>query len=430
MNLKELSALVRQQIGQADTSTALQTLLEFLQQSPRHKAFLGIALNAQALFHRTREKELKGTVTQEQASANNSVVNDTIIQVLDQLESGAASPKGFNPKVVTQRIQTWQLVVTGVIAVAVISLVVFFLRKDQVETACPGFPEPSQLDVLLLPFQNLSEGELKPELGIKDRLEKYCTEYRLQTNVRVFDSYFERPGAQLPDFNLAGSIGAECDAGLIIWGTAERLADGRIDVSSKFKFLGKGEQFELQKIQLQGETQIDTIRSISTISREGNITRDIEELVRIIFGLVAHDQGQHEAAIAALKPADTSNVDTANILLTQMVLADSYLSLDQPEKAQNCYNRVLKVHPDYKLALNNQAFIQLQNKKPEVAERLFTKIIQLDSTNVQALLGRATARIEMDKKIKAEADLRRAKEIDPQVRVPLVTRLKVMREER
>ncbi|MBK6903266.1 MAG: tetratricopeptide repeat protein [Saprospirales bacterium] len=156
----------------------------------------------------------------------------------------------------------------------------------------------------------------------------------------------------------------------------------------------------------------------------------MEDLVKIIFGLVAHDQGNHEAAIASLKPADTSNVDTANIILTQMVLADSYLSLGQPEKAQKCYNRVLKVHPEYKLALNNQAFIQLENKNPKEAEKLFTKIIQLDSTNTQALAGRAAARIEMKQEIKAEEDVKRIREIDPKARFPVLEKVKVLRDER
>ncbi len=437
MDLSSLSTLIRQQIGQAETAAALKTLLAFLQGNPKHKAFYNIALNIQSLYSRTLQKELKGAVTQEQASVNYTLVNDSIIQLLDQIESGASIPKGFDPKVRAQRMQIWQLILTGVIALVAVGALFFFLRKDQVQTACPDFPEPSQLDVLLIPFVNLSEGELKPEYGIKERLEKYCADYKLNTHVRVYDSYFQRAEAQLPDFNLAGSIASECQAGLIIWGTAERLANGRIDCTSKFKFLGKGEKFELQKIQFdlknirfEGETQVDTILSISTISREGNVTKDVEDLVKIIFGLVAHDQGNHEAAIASLKPADTSNVDTANIILTQMVLADSYLSLGQPEKAQKCYNRVLKVHPEYKLALNNQAFIQLENKNPREAEKLFTKIIQLDSTNTQALAGRAAARIEMKQEIKAEEDVKRIREIDPKARFPVLEKVKVLRDER
>ncbi len=437
MDLSSLSTLIRQQIGQAETAAALKTLLAFLQGNPKHKAFYNIALNIQSLYSRTLQKELKGAVTQEQASVNYTLVNDSIIQLLDQIESGASIPKGFDPKVRAQRMQLWQLILTGIIALVAVGALFFFLRKDQVQTACPDFPEPSQLDVLLIPFVNLSEGELKPEYGIKERLEKYCADYKLNTHVRVYDSYFQRAEAQLPDFNLAGSIASECQAGLIIWGTAERLANGRIDCTSKFKFLGKGEKFELQKIQFdlknirfEGETQVDTILSISTISREGNITKDVEQLVAILFGLLAHDQGNHEAAIASLKPADTSNVDTANIILTQMVLADSYLSLGQPEKAQKCYNRVLKVHPEYKLALNNQAFIQLENKNPKEAEKLFTKIIQLDSTNTQALAGRAAARIEMKQEIKAEEDVKRIREIDPKARFPVLEKVKVLRDER
>ncbi|MBK8490839.1 MAG: hypothetical protein IPL49_08070 [Saprospirales bacterium] len=254
MNLQELSSLVRQQIGQAETAKALQSLVSFLQQSPRHKAFLGVALNIQALFSRTQQKEIKGTLTQEQASANYNIVNDSIIQVLDQLEQGLTSPKGFNPKVQTQRLQVWQVALTGIIAIGIIALVFLFLRQNgakPVNIACPGFSQPSQLDVLLLPFLNLSEGELKPEYTIKERLEKYCGDYQLNTQVRVFDEYYQRPDAELPNFNLAEEIGSECQAGLIIWGTAERLANGRIDLTSKFKFLGKGDQFALQQIQFE-----------------------------------------------------------------------------------------------------------------------------------------------------------------------------------
>ena len=427
MNLQELSTLIRQQIGQADSAGALQSLVSFLQQSPRHKAFLGIALNIQALFNRTREKELKGTLTQEQASANYNIVNDSIIQVLDQLEQGLTRPKGFNPKVQTQRLQVWQVVLTGVIAVGILAVVYLLWRPADEPIAtiqCPGFTQPAQLNVLLLPFLNLSEGELKPEYAIKDRLEKYCGEYRLSTQVRVFDEYYQRPDAELPNFDLAGQVGAECQAGLIVWGTAERLANGRIDLTSKFKFLTGGDQFALQKIQFEGETTVDTILSISSIGRQGDITKDIENLVLTLFGLVAHEEGKHDAAIAALEQTKASQgQDTANVLLTQMILADSYLATDQPDKALQSYDRVLEVHPDYTLARNNRGFLLLREKKLNDAVLDFTNIIERQPDNKEALIARSAVLMELRETEKAKLDQAKVRQIDPDVRFPVLKKV-------
>ncbi|MBK6903267.1 MAG: hypothetical protein IPH04_10780 [Saprospirales bacterium] len=200
MDLSSLSTLIRQQIGQAETAAALKTLLAFLQGNPKHKAFYNIALNIQSLYSRTLQKELKGAVTQEQASVNYTLVNDSIIQLLDQIESGASIPKGFDPKVRAQRMQIWQLILTGVIALVAVGALFFFLRKDQVQTACPDFPEPSQLDVLLIPFVNLSEGELKPEYGIKERLENIAP---ITSSIPIFGSMIPIFSAPKPSSRIS-----------------------------------------------------------------------------------------------------------------------------------------------------------------------------------------------------------------------------------
>lgn len=421
MDLSTVSPQIRQLIGQAETAEALKSLVAFLQQTPKYKAFLGVALNIQSEYTRTKIKELKGTVTPDEVSRNLSMVNDAILQVLDQLEKGMTRPEGFDPKVQTHRFQVWQLGLMGVIALGIIALVVLMLRPDRdiIDTECPGFPGSSELNVLLLPFLNYSEGGLKPEYAIKERLEKYCQEYQVKTNIRVYDAYYQRKDAELPDTALARMVGDECQAGLIIWGTVERLSNERFDLSSRFRFLVGGEQFALQKIQLEGETQVDTVRSISSISRGDILTKDIEDLVLTLFGLVAHEQGNHRAAIASLEQTKTSKgQDTSNVLLTQMILADSYLSTQQPEKALDSYNRVLEVHPDYKLARNNHGYLLLRNKKYDEAVKDFSNILQQDPNNKQALVGRAIAYAELKDMTKAREDIKTVRDIDPDIRLP------------
>jgi tetratricopeptide (TPR) repeat protein len=307
------------------------------------------------------------------------------------------------------------------------------LREDggeTVDTSCPGFTQPAELNVLLLPFLNLSEGELKPEYAIKDRLEKYCGEYQVPTQVRVYDNYYLRPNAQLPDFPLAGRLGSECHAGLIVWGTAERLPNGRIDVTSKFKFLGADDHFTLQKIQFEGETSVDTILSISSIGRQGNITKDIEELVLTLFGLVAHERGNHEAAIASLEQTQTAQGrDTANVLLTQMILADSYLATKQPDKALQSYDRVLQAHPDYNLARNNRGFLLLQTKKFKEAVNDFSNILEQKPEDKEARIARAAAYLELKEADKAERDIQVIKRDDPAIKLPVLKNLQTIRKE-
>jgi tetratricopeptide (TPR) repeat protein len=425
MNLSTAASRIRQHIGQADTAGALQTLIDFLQQSPRHKAFHDAALNVQALFQRTRLHEMKGAITHEQASANYNLVNDSVLQLLGQLEQGLKAPQGLDQKIRSYRFQNWQLTLTGIAALGILALVYLLLPKNEIPALpqCPPFPETTKLNVLLLPFLNLSDGGLKPEYAIKDRLEKYARDYRLSAQVKVYDAYFQLPGAEVPDFDLAGQVGAECQAGLIIWGAVERLSTGRIDISSKFKFIGQEEFFALRKLRLEGETQIDTALSISSISRQGDITRDIEDIVLTLFGLAAHEQGAHEAAIAALRQTQAAQGrDSANVLLTQTILADSYLATNQAEKALESYDRVIEVHPDYNLARNNRGLLLLRTAKPEAAAEDFSNIISRHPDNTEALIGRAAAYTEMKETLKARKDIDRVRIIDPDAKLPILRR--------
>ncbi|MBK8490841.1 MAG: tetratricopeptide repeat protein [Saprospirales bacterium] len=108
------------------------------------------------------------------------------------------------------------------------------------------------------------------------------------------------------------------------------------------------------------------------------------------------------------------------MLLTQMVLADSYLATQQPEKAMASYDRVLEVHPDYTLARNNRGFLLLRDKKLDEAVLDFSNIIARQPDNKEALTARAAAYTELRETQKAETDFSKVRRIDPEAKLPVL----------
>ncbi|MCB0675191.1 MAG: tetratricopeptide repeat protein [Saprospiraceae bacterium] len=415
MNHTQLANQIDQLVGSGKTEQALHQAIEFLATGSRYRALYRIALNTKALFEKTRQSEQRGLITGEAALVQFNLINDTLLKLADDIREQRLVPQGFDERVSRRRGGTRSLLlVIALVLLAIAGGLWFYLRSDAVQ--CPGFPGDSQLNVLLLPFKNLRSGDLRPEYSIKERLDDLALEHQLETSTQVFERYYQQQDAQLPDFELATRIGDDCRAKLIVWGTAESLSNGQIDVSSKFKFLGEASQPTFQKIKLEGETQIDTIPSVSSIAREGNLTKDIEDLILTLFGLIAHEQGDYQASIDALEQSSRSG-DTSSFLLTQMALADSYLATQQTDKALQQYDRVLEVHPDYSLARNNRGILLYEKGNFQEAVQDFSNILQRNPEDSDVLVARGAAFAKLNEMDKAKTDLNEARRINPDRRI-------------
>lgn len=423
--MKTIILEIKNLIQSGKTEDAFDKFINEIYDDPQQRPYKKIAQQNLAYFKRIKRKETAGILDNKDLQLHYNRINYNFLQLLDHYEEGTPPPKELLPE---QNDNKWKKqllwLIGGIVIILLTGLGLFF--RDQVEDiSCPGFSKSSDLNVLILPFKNLSDGGLTPEITIKERLENLCRKHELNSVSSIFSNFYQKENVQYPNYEQAEEVGSECDAGLVVWGTAEKL-DENIALNAKFRLTDQDSKFNLTKIQLEGETIVDSLRTVSSIARKGTITKDIENLILTLFGVVAYENKKFDAAADALKTV-TEDKDTSASLMTNMLLAESYLELDQNEKALATYDKALEIHPNYNLALNNRGTLLMQKKEYEKAEKDFTNIIDRNPKNVSALTSRALIYAKLNKKDKAVQDFNRAKKINPNVKVIDFDKIKAVR---
>jgi len=227
----------------------------------------------------------------------------------------------------------------------------------------------------------------------------------------------------------AQRLAGECGAQLVIWGNTETLDGGAHILQTFYQFFHQGaDRFEMTKVNWQGKSRgvalqsaqaklgssgfiQDTVQNLSEIVASGTLTRRIEETILLLFGVVAHQTEHAEAAIASLRGINWQ--DSASQVLGNMVLADSYLETDKTT-ALRYYDKVLQTHPDYPLALNNRAYLELEQGQPQNALEDINRKLRQDSSDAQAWIARSEALLSLQKVNLAEESLQRARTVAPQ----------------
>lgn len=426
MDKLQLIAEIKRLVGKADIEHALQRLIEELEKAGSSLA--NDAIQAQSLFQKTQKDEKQGLVSFDNARLNYNLVTDQILDLLEVLKKEDGSEVKGKP---AKRLLPW--IVGGVLALGVVIAVLVFSNKKEdtsqqtvVDPNCPGFDSTSVFKVLVFPFQPLEEKRtltnthvtiknklvaLSEALRINASIQNYKYDFGLNNN---YDNYPATPSV------AAKTLASNCQANLIIIGTTEMLASGSI-TRLKYKFLNS----EYTQLKITENSVIDTLTSVSSILSENSLlTADIENVMKILFGVIAKETGHTEVAIAQLENVETS--DTTASLLWGMALADSYMANGQTEKAQTTYDKVLEQHPDYWLALNNRAALNF--KKGNNAEALedFNALVEVRSKQVQAkrdtiaikglkeaLVSRSTLHLKTLSLDKADEDINEASKLNP-----------------
>lgn len=422
MEKQNLINVVRELIGQAEPDQAIEQLIPFLQNNPEYKDLAKIAYLAQAKLERNRREKDSGTITRESANMTENLVSKTILNIVDDIEKGNLHPKRY--EIQGNRFSKKLLwVLTGIMVLLAVGLgtwlYITFLNDDSIDidpTECPIFADESEFNILLLPFETIAGEELQTHVSIKRRLADMVDRFKINVDIEIFKDYFENEDHDSPDPNDAKEIGGSCKAKLVIWGTTENVQNGKI-VSTSYKYLGENaEKLKFRKIRLEGSNRMDTISTLSSIETEGILTQEIEKIIYTIFGLIANRTQNHDAAIAILKEATDSTLvqqDSATILLNNMLLADSYIAKDSVKLAEETYDKILAVHPNYGFALNNRGVLKLKNNQYVSAIEDFNKKLELSPDDADALAARGAAFLRLEDLEKAEKDLKEAEKIEP-----------------
>ncbi|MCB0555557.1 MAG: tetratricopeptide repeat protein [Phaeodactylibacter sp.] len=413
MDNAQLLSEIKRLIGNAEPAKALEKLLAFLESDASFRHLYQEALQVQAQFKKTQRDESQGLATAEQSKLGYNRTTQQLLQLVDRLERNDLAPLEGSPTAQKRKLAGW---VAGVLVLALAGTGIWWFTRPEagqngaqqvVGSSCPGFNDSTAFNILLFPFEVLSGPENRPDIAIIRRLDQLKEEYKINCGIGAYNKEKDTPAPFPSTTDQAGEIASNCQAKLVIWGTTEKDPNGPgTIIQTSFKFLTQGKQWELVKLQVEG-SEVDTVSTISSITTEGILTQSIEENIKLLFGLVAHEAGNKAVAIDLLEKTEAS--DSATTLLKGMVLADSYLANDQPEKALASYDSVLARHPNYTLARNNRGILLYKNEKYIEAAEDISVALNKDSTNTGLLELRSEAYFKTEQLDKAKADLSRLK---------------------
>jgi len=401
---------VHELISNAETAQALDSVEAFLKADTRYKTLYREAVAISAIFQKTQRDEQKGVLSFENAGLRYSQINDRLLNLLDSIETDKLEPDGISAQPAKRYVARWWLLVIPLILIAGIFGGGYFFKKSPKQPntgpACPRFEPTSEFNVMVLPYLLLSGGQDQPQALIVERLENLREKYKLNTSIQINQQF--KPD-RLLSYDSASIYGKRCNAKMVIWGRSEQAGSAKI-IKTRFKFLGDEDAFAFTQLKWQGEKQVDTIKTLSSLVSQGDMTTDIEQVILLVLGVSAKETGNTETAIAALESLRTT--DSTTLLVRNMMLADSYIGTGQNEKALSTYDTLLQVHPNYWLALNNRGFLLMENGDNLGAIDDFTTVLDKKQDS-DVLIARAKAYQQSDQPLKAKTDYEAVIKIEP-----------------
>jgi hypothetical protein len=261
-NIESIRAL----LSQGDSGKALQLLIGLLEKDTRFKDNLLRTLRvAEANFNTTRQQVQKGILPFEEALREYSKVNDTLLAVLDDFETGRV-PSLAAPPVENRRRWLW----IGAGAVLLLAALAFWLLKGR-NAGCPKFENKQALHVMILPFDNLGGPERKPAARIQNDIQELTKKGGFPAEVKI------RLREAKEDLNSqdAERLGRQCGADLVIYGQYAAYEKDSIRVKMGFKFLtGVG---------VEADLPFKTFRDITEVQP----TRDLQDAIFSLCATIA-----------------------------------------------------------------------------------------------------------------------------------------------
>jgi tetratricopeptide (TPR) repeat protein len=404
---------IKKLIAQGEIGDAFEKLAGFLSTAKgNYGALHKDVLQAQAKYSKLEKDSTLGIISSEEAKLQFNQSTRQLLYFLEVLEGGPA-------KLASTK-KTPPMGIIAIVAVVIIGLGIgwWYFNRDSgseevagiTDESCPNYSKQSKLNILILPFRSLGGKTGNPHIAILNNLAELIDEYKILSDIKTYLLDEEDPNAYPATNNDASSIAQSCQAQLVIWGFTEKVQDETI-VKTKYHFESADSNLQLQQIELNNNSQTDTLSSISSISTNGLLTAEIEDIIKIIFGLVAHNTGNNEASASILE--EVSPTDSATSLLTGMVLAENYLRLEKPEEAKITYDKVLEQHPESSLARNNRGILNyLQGHYLDAAEDL-SIALEKDSSNTKLLETRGKAYMGAEQYKEAREDFTKASMLMP-----------------
>ncbi|MEN0005790.1 MAG: tetratricopeptide repeat protein [Bacteroidota bacterium] len=411
MDVKTVIAAVRKHIKSAELEEAFLELERFFATQPAKFAGAKDTLvQIQAQYNKTNRDASLGILSSDEAKRSYNQSINQILILLDDIEvTPAERAQSSNRRSL--------YAILGMMILVVVAIVLYrtlnentepTIPPDQVQqNDCPSYEMESIFNIMILPFRPFDGNFLNVHKGIQERLGVLSDEENIKISPKILPIDVNDPSYP-KTANAAKAIADNCkNTRLVIWGTTEQAGD-QVITRTRFKFLDIGEFLKFTKLEIEDNSLVDTISTISSIPTEGQVTGEIEAL---ILGIIAHMTNRSDAAIAWLE--DYHPTDSSAILTRGMILADSYLKHAAPDSAMDAYNEVLKVHPQYALARNNRGLLYFNKGDYTSAIADLDVSIEKNPTNLNALAARGVSLLKTDHLAEAQKDLKAAQEKAP-----------------
>ncbi len=409
MSKTQIISTVRKLVSDAEIEKALKELTAFLQQSDQYDELNRAALQALSELQKTKRDEAMGIISFENAKLSYNQVTHRTLHIVDLLEAGQYK---MDTPDSPRKPRRWTWAVGGIIALLVLGVLAVQMLdlgggKAQTLSACPSYSQESQFNILLFRFLTLGGDPMNSHMAFRNRLGM------LGNNFPADIGLFQDDGNdnELPaNLRQAEKIGTTCDAQLVIMGMEEAVSGNTI-ISTQYRFINLGDNFPMTKLQITERQKVDTVTAISSITTEGEIVGNIEQAILLLFGIVAHEAGDHNKAVELLAKAEVT--DSANTLLRDMTLGNSFLKMGDQEQAIRAYDKVLELHPNYPLALQNRATLSFEKGDYVGAANDLTTRVEIDPENAEARAQRGQVYLKINQLDKAKKDLEIAKKLKP-----------------
>lgn len=260
INIEAIRAL----LSQGDTGKATQMLIGLLEKDARYKDNLLRTLRVvEANYNATRQQELKGILSFQDAQREYNKVADTLLAVLDDFEAGRVPPPAAKPS-------GRRLVRIGAAGGAVVLALLAFwwLRGDR---DCPKFENDQALHVIIVPFDKLGGAEARPALRIQDGIQELTAKAGIPAEIKI-KTQESKDGFNSQD---AEKMGRRCGADLVIFGQYQAYDKDSIRVKMGFRFLKEGG--------IAANSPFTTFRDITAVQP----TRDLQDAVFSLCAMIA-----------------------------------------------------------------------------------------------------------------------------------------------
>lgn len=425
---------IRKQLTAGNIEAALQLLIDNIKPERNNLRDLNNrAIQTKVQLEKTQRDELEGVISFENSKLSYNQITRQVVNLVDEWENppepstaeSLVSRGKFTPKMVL--VTAILFVFAGIIIWQVRSSKGNDLGVISAIDDCPKF-DSEAFNIMVLPYNSFRDPEAKssPHRALATRLDRFKNDFsgNFKTNVARKD------GPAPNDDNQAIQIAQHCMAELAIWGEYEHFIPANLGtiVTTHYKYIAPSETFEFTMLNVgedflvSGENNasniptrgffIDTIQTYSQIINEGDLTDELENQFRLLFGVAVLQSGDPLGAAAILETTEPK--DSSSRLLKEMTLAESYIKNGDKAAAVKAYDRALETHPNYWFATNNRALLYYE--KGDYVETIETlnRSLREAPDNLNALTVRGAVRIKTRQLKEAEEDLQEAKRLNEQ----------------